>query len=35
VALTIVGGAIGTIVLGLTGGFLALSEKPAARLRNL
>jgi putative ABC transport system permease protein len=35
VALTIVGGAVGTIVLGLTGGFLALSEKPAARLRNL
>jgi putative ABC transport system permease protein len=35
VALTIAGGAVGTIVLGLTGGFLALSEKPAARLRNL
>ncbi len=34
VALTIAGGAIGTIILGLTGGFFALSEKPAARLRN-
>ena len=35
VALTIAGGSVGTIVLGLTGGFLALSEKPAVRLRNL
>lgn len=34
VALTIAGGALGTIVLGLAGGFVALSEKPAARLRN-
>jgi putative ABC transport system permease protein len=34
-ALTIAGGAVGAIVLGLAGGFLALSEKPAARLRNL
>jgi putative ABC transport system permease protein len=35
VALTIAGGASGTIILGLAGGFFALSEKPAARLRNL
>jgi putative ABC transport system permease protein len=35
VALTIAGGALGTIILGLAGGFFALSEKPAARLRNL
>jgi putative ABC transport system permease protein len=34
VALTIAGGALGTIVLGLAGGFMALSEKPAPRLRN-
>jgi putative ABC transport system permease protein len=34
VALTIVGGAIGTVVLGLAGGFAALSQKPAAKLRN-
>ena len=34
VALTIAGGAVGTIILGLAGGFMALSEKPAPRLRN-
>src|SRR5262249_34268934 len=34
VALTIVGGAFGTLVLGLAGGFAALSAKPASRLRN-
>ena len=34
VALTIVGGAVGTLVLGLAGGFAALSAKPARRLRN-
>jgi putative ABC transport system permease protein len=34
VAVTIAGGAILTIVLGLAGGFMALSEKPARRLRN-
>jgi len=33
-AATIVGGALGTLVLGLIGGFAALSAKPAARLRN-
>nr|TFG54525.1 MAG: FtsX-like permease family protein [Hyphomicrobiales bacterium] len=33
-AMTIIGGAIGTLVLGLIGGFAALSAKPAARLRN-
>jgi putative ABC transport system permease protein len=32
--LTIVGGALGTLILGLAGGFAALSAKPAARLRN-
>jgi putative ABC transport system permease protein len=34
VALTIIGGALGTLVLGLAGGFAALSAKPAQRLRN-
>ena len=34
VAFTIVGGALGTLVLGLAGGFAALSAKPALRLRN-
>jgi putative ABC transport system permease protein len=34
VALTIIGGATGTLVLGLAGGFAALSAKPARRLRN-
>ena len=34
VAFTIVGGASGTLVLGLGGGFAALAAKPAARLRN-
>src|SRR5262249_49694870 len=33
-AFTIVGGAVGTLVLGLAGGFAALSAKPARRLRN-
>ncbi len=33
-SITIVGGAIGTLVLGLAGGFAALSAKPARRLRN-
>jgi len=31
---TVIGGALGTLVLGLIGGFAALSAKPAARLRN-
>ena len=31
---TILGGALGTLVLGLGGGFAALSAKPANRLRN-
>jgi putative ABC transport system permease protein len=34
VAFTIVGGALGTLLLGLSGGFGALSAKPAKRLRN-
>jgi len=34
VAFTIVGGALGTLLLGLSGGFGALSVKPANRLRN-
>jgi len=34
VAFTIVGGGLGTLVLGLAGGFAALSAKPASRLRN-
>jgi len=34
VAFTIVGGALGTLVLGLAGGFAALAAKPASRLRN-
>ncbi|MCH8858194.1 MAG: FtsX-like permease family protein, partial [Proteobacteria bacterium] len=34
VTLTIVGGALATLVLGLIGGFTALSAKPAERLRN-
>ena len=34
VAFTIVGGALGTLVLGLSGGFAALAAKPASRLRN-
>jgi len=34
VVFTIVGGALGTLVLGLAGGFAALSAKPASRLRN-
>ena len=34
VAFTIIGGAVGTLVLGLAGGFAALSAKPARRLRN-
>ncbi len=34
VAFTIVGGALGTLVLGLGGGFAALAAKPASRLRN-
>jgi len=34
VALTVIGGAIATLVLGLIGGFAALSAKPAQRLRN-
>jgi putative ABC transport system permease protein len=33
-AATIIGGALGTLILGLIGGFAALSAKPAARLRN-
>jgi hypothetical protein len=31
---TIAGGALGTLILGLSGGFAALAAKPAARLRN-
>jgi putative ABC transport system permease protein len=34
VLFTIAGGALGTLLLGLSGGFSALSTKPAARLRN-
>jgi putative ABC transport system permease protein len=34
VLITIAGGALGTLVLGLSGGFAALAAKPAARLRN-
>lgn len=34
VAITVIGGAVGTLILGLIGGFAALSAKPAARLRN-
>jgi putative ABC transport system permease protein len=34
VAFTIAGGALGALVLGLSGGFAALAAKPAARLRN-
>jgi putative ABC transport system permease protein len=34
VAFTIIGGGLGTLVLGLAGGFAALSAKPASRLRN-
>ena len=34
VLFTIVGGALGTLILGLSGGFAALAAKPAARLRN-
>jgi len=34
VALTIFAGAAGTLILGLSGGFVALAAKPAARLRN-
>lgn len=34
VAVTILCGAAGTLILGLIGGFAALSAKPAARLRN-
>jgi len=34
VALTVIGGAIATLGLGLIGGFSALSAKPAQRLRN-
>ena len=33
-AITIVGGALGTLALGLAAGFAALGAKPAARLRN-
>jgi putative ABC transport system permease protein len=33
-ALTVIGGAVGTLALGLVGGFAALSAKPAQRLRN-
>jgi putative ABC transport system permease protein len=33
-AFTIAGGALGTLLLGLSGGFAALSAKPASRLRN-
>ena len=32
--ITIVGGALGTLFLGLSGGFAALAAKPAKRLRN-
>jgi hypothetical protein len=31
---TIAGGALGTLTLGLCGGFAALAAKPAGRLRN-
>jgi putative ABC transport system permease protein len=34
VVFTIAGGALGTLILGLSGGFAALAAKPAARLRN-
>ncbi|HEX3483800.1 MAG TPA: FtsX-like permease family protein [Micropepsaceae bacterium] len=34
VLFTIAGGAVGTLILGLSGGFAALATKPAARLRN-
>jgi putative ABC transport system permease protein len=34
IAATVVGGALGTLILGLLGGFAALSAKPALRLRN-
>jgi putative ABC transport system permease protein len=34
VLFTIAGGAVGTLILGLSGGFAALSAKPAQRLRN-
>jgi putative ABC transport system permease protein len=34
VLFTIAGGALGTLILGLSGGFAALAAKPAARLRN-
>jgi putative ABC transport system permease protein len=34
VAVTIIGGALGTLFLGLVGGFAALAAKPAQRLRN-
>jgi putative ABC transport system permease protein len=34
VAFTIAGGALGTLILGLSGGFAAMAAKPAARLRN-
>jgi len=34
VAITIVGGALATLLLGLGGGFAALAAKPASRLRN-
>ena len=34
VAFTILFGIFGTLILGLSGGFVALAEKPAARLRN-
>ena len=32
--ITIAGGALGTLFLGLSGGFAALAAKPATRLRN-
>jgi putative ABC transport system permease protein len=32
--ITIAGGALGTLILGLSGGFAALAAKPAKRLRN-
>ena len=34
VLFTIAGGALGTLILGLSGGFAALAAKPAQRLRN-
>jgi putative ABC transport system permease protein len=34
VAVTIIGGVLGTLALGLAGGFAALAAKPAQRLRN-